>query len=245
MNKTTDEYNPFDDEADIVETVEETVENDEPEFDLQGLKEDFPTAPELEKFVFNTTGITLALAGRKNNLKYEIALKVLNGETVDDKYISNKSMSAKPAAPEIPAKDGRIPDRSEVMNFFHARGFPNPLKGKHPKVGSDSKVDICFRKYYNGMITYEVEGPLTLVPMGEKQDQFGRIVPDYYEWVDPRSGEQLMRDSSTDSFTKRGASLATFLKSKRINKSNHFDVFVDREFASINQRAIDDPWAEE
>jgi hypothetical protein len=244
MNNKTDEYNPFDDEG-TVETVEETVATVESEFDIDGLKADFPTAPELEKFVFEQTGITLALAGRKNELKYEVALDCLNGKAIDDKYISGKSMSRKAVDKGIPARDDRLPDRSECQNYFHSFAFPNPLKGKHPKVGSDDKVIIRFRKYFNGMISYEVEGPLKEVGVGEKQDAFGRIIFDYYEYVDPRSGEQLMRDTSPDSFTKRGAALATFLKSKRINKSNQFEVFVDREFASLNQRMIDDPWAEE
>lgn len=245
MNNKIDEYNPFDDEADTVETVEETVATVEDEYDMDGLKSDFPTAPELEKFVFEQTGITLALAGRKNDLKYRVAMDALNGVAIDDKYISEKSMSRKAVVPAIPDRDDRLPDRSEVQNYFHSFSFPNPLKGKHPRVGSDSKVIIRFRKYFNGMISYEVEGPLTEVGMGEKQDAFGRIIPEYYEYVDPRTGEQLMRDTAPDSFTKRGAALATFLKSKRINKSNQFNIFVDREFAALNQRMIDDPWAEE
>ena len=53
------------------------------DFDLEGLKTDFPTATELEKFVYDQTDVILNLKGRSNEMKYKVALAVLNGEEVD------------------------------------------------------------------------------------------------------------------------------------------------------------------
>ena len=54
-------------------------------FDLDGLMSDFPTAGELQKFVFDQTGITLNLKGRANKVKYQIALDCLNGRVYHHK----------------------------------------------------------------------------------------------------------------------------------------------------------------
>ena len=48
---------------------------------------DFPTAKELERFVYDETGIVLNLKGRANKLKYQVAMDVLNGVEVDQKFI--------------------------------------------------------------------------------------------------------------------------------------------------------------
>jgi hypothetical protein len=37
-------------------------------------------------------------------------------------------------------------------------------------------MDVVFRKYKNGMISYEVEGPIEPRPVGEKIDKFGRSI---------------------------------------------------------------------
>ena len=57
------------------------------DYDLEGLMTDFPTAKELERFVFDETGIVLNLKGRANKLKYQVAMDVLNGIQVDEKFI--------------------------------------------------------------------------------------------------------------------------------------------------------------
>ena len=58
------------------------------EYDLEGLMNDFPTATELERFVYDQTGFTLNLKGRAQKLKYQVAMDVLNGDTVDAKFTS-------------------------------------------------------------------------------------------------------------------------------------------------------------
>ena len=55
----------------------------DPQFDIDGLMTDFPTATELERFVYDQTGIVLNLKGRANKLKYQVAMDVLNGVEVD------------------------------------------------------------------------------------------------------------------------------------------------------------------
>ena len=59
----------------------------EREFDLEGLMTDFPTARDLERFVYDETGIVLTLKGRANRLKYQVALDTLNGVNVEAKYV--------------------------------------------------------------------------------------------------------------------------------------------------------------
>ena len=84
----------------FVEKAEEVIEKTTPkkpkslnsaEFDLEGLMTDFPTATDLERFVFDETGIVLSLKGRANKLKYQVAMDVLNGEEVDEKFIGNNN----------------------------------------------------------------------------------------------------------------------------------------------------------
>ena len=40
-------------------------------FDMEGLMTDFPNATELQKFVYDQTGIVLNLKGRANRIKYQ------------------------------------------------------------------------------------------------------------------------------------------------------------------------------
>ena len=61
------------------------------DFDLEGLMSDFPTATELERFVYDVKGVVLALKGRANKLKYQTAMDVLNGLEVDPKFIGDEN----------------------------------------------------------------------------------------------------------------------------------------------------------
>ena len=63
----------------------------EPMYDLEGLMTDFPTAKELEKFVFDETGIVLNLKGRSNKFKYSTAMAVLNGERPDPALVGSEN----------------------------------------------------------------------------------------------------------------------------------------------------------
>ena len=108
MNKkTTKEISPWGD--DTVEAADEAIAatptklskpktpdpdpepNDILGFDMEGLMTDFPTAVELERFVYDRTGIVLNLKGRSNKLKYSVALDCLNGIEPDPAYLGNEN----------------------------------------------------------------------------------------------------------------------------------------------------------
>ena len=63
----------------------------EPLYDLDGLMTDFPTARELEQFVFDQTGYVLNLKGRSNRFKYQTAMDILNGATPEDYLIGTEN----------------------------------------------------------------------------------------------------------------------------------------------------------
>lgn len=215
------------------------------EYDMEGLMTDFPTAKDLERFVFDETGVVLSLKGRANKLKYQIAMDVLNGQTVeakfigqDNPYIDKTELVPVEALKEPPARDINLPDRSEVQNIFLNVTVPHPNDEARAQ---DKKCHMMFRKYKNGMISYEILGPLEQKAHGEKIDKFGRTRPEIIKWVDPRTGEQIIqREDGT--LTPQGKRLRGMMQALRVNKSNHWDVWIDREFISLNENVKNNPW---
>ena len=215
------------------------------EYDIEGLMTDFPTATELERFVYDETGIVLQLKGRANKLKYQVAMDALNGLTIESKYIGGDNpyidrTELVPIDPikEPPARDKNLPDRSQVQNVFLSNVIPHPDEEARAQ---DKKVSMLFRKYNNGMISYEILGPLSQRPHGEKIDKFGRTRPEVIKWVDPRTGEQvIMREDGT--LTPQGKRLRAMMQTFKVNKSNQWDVWVDREFVSLNDSVAHNPW---
>lgn len=215
------------------------------EYDLEGLMTDFPTAKELERFVFDETGVVLSLKGRANKLKYQVAMDVLNGQEVDPKYIGSDNpyidkSDMVPVEPlkAIPARDAGLPPESEIQNTFYSPFVPHP----DPDYRAQGKKCMClFRKYKTGEISYEILGPLNQKAVGTKIDKYGRERPEVIKWIDPRTGEQLIqREDGT--LTQVGRRLRSMMQSLKVNKSNQWDVWVDREFGSINRDAINNPW---
>jgi hypothetical protein len=215
------------------------------DFDVEGLMTDFPTATELERFVYDQTGVVLNLKGRANKLKYDVALQVLNGEDVDNKYLggSNPYVEKADLVPvdEIkpaPKNDIAIPPRSEVQNAFYSPFVPHPDPEQRAQ---DKKVDMVFRKYQNGLISYEILGPLEQKPIGEKLDKYGRTRPELIKWIDPRTGEQVaVRTDGT--LTPRGKRLRAMMQTFKINKTNQWDVWIDRDFITVDSSAAFNPW---
>ena len=213
---------------------------------MEGLMTDFPTAKELEKFVFDETGIVLNLKGRANKLKYTVALDVLNGSAVDpvflgseNPYVDKNDMVPIEELRDPPASDTRIPARNQVQNSFHSRQIPHP-DNDFRSMGK--KCDVTFRKYNNGVISYEILGPIDQRPVGEKIDKFGRLRPEIIKWIDPRSGEQIVQfDNGT--VTPMGKRLKALMQMKRVNKSNFWEVWVDREFANLTNNVMSNPWS--
>lgn len=263
QNKTTPQENiwdqPVEDVLDKVtvdfnEKAEDIIEKTKPkqpqslyaaEYDLDGLMTDFPTATQLERFVFDETGIALNLKGRANKLKYQIAMDVLNGHDVDPKfasgsnpYIDKTEMVPVEELKPVPTRDPSLPSMSDLQNSFYSPFIPHPDEAMRAQ---DKKVHMIFRKYNNGMISYEILGPLAQRPSGEKINKYGKVVPEIIKWIDPRTGEQVvMREDGT--LTTQGKRLRALMQAKRVNKSNQWDVWVDREFLSIDSSAIHNPW---
>ena len=142
------------------------------EFDLDGLMTDFPTATELQRFVFDRTGVVLDLKGRANKLKYQVAMDVLNGSAPDveflgseNPYVDKSEMIPTEPLRELPAKDPEITRAGEEVLRFHTGLFPHP----DPEFkAQDQNCSVQFKKYGNGMITYEILGPIAQRAIGEK-----------------------------------------------------------------------------
>lgn len=215
------------------------------EFDMEGLMTDFPTAKELERFVFDETGVVLNLKGRANRVKYQVALDVLNGQEIDpvfiggeNPYVDKNDMVPVEDIKEPPPRDPTIPAPSRLQNSFHSRNIPHPDADFRAQ---GRKCDVTFRKYDDGTITYEILGPIDQRPVGEKMDKFGRIRPEIIKWVDPRSGEQLVQRPD-GSLTPMGRRLRALMMMKKVNKTNFWEVWIDREFASLDGSVIANPW---
>ena len=216
------------------------------EFDMEGLMTDFPTARDLERFVYDQTGFVLNLKGRANKLKYQVAMDALNLKPIDpvflgqdNPYMDRTEMIPTEELKPVPVRDETLPDLDELQNSFVSRFIPHPDADMRSR---GRKVDTIFRKYKNGMISYEIIGPLETVPHGEKQDKFGRIRPEIIKWVDPRSGEQVVvrRDGT---MTPLGRNLRAIMQKFRVNQKNsHWSVWVDREFVTLEGGALRNPW---
>jgi hypothetical protein len=251
--------NIWDDAPITPEVKEEVIEKKEPEvtkptkpqaiihteFDIEGLQTDFPTAKELERFVYDETGIVLNLKGRANTLKYQIAMDVLNGKEVDDKFIGSDNPYVEKAEmipteelKPVPDRDKSLPNKQDVQNAFYSPFIPHPDDDMRAQ---DKKVDMIFRKYNNGMISYECIGPLEEKPFGEKMDKFGRIRPEIIKWVDPRTGEQVaVREDGT--LTPQGKKLRALMQTKKVNNTNQWEMWVDREFISTGDFDGNNVW---
>lgn len=220
------------------------------QYDMEGLMNDFPTAKELERFVFDETGIVLNLKGRANKLKYQIAMEVLNGGEIDPKFVGkdNPYLDKSDLVPidpikEPPPRDPTLPPRSEIQNSFHSRMIPHPDENLR---AMNRHCEVTFRKYNDGTITYDILGPIDERPVGEKIDKFGRLRPEVITWVDPRTGEQLaQRPDGT--LTPQGKRLRALMKTGnrfRVNRSNQWDIWIDRDFLQNTESVIRNPWGE-
>jgi hypothetical protein len=216
-----------------------------PEFDLDGLMTDFPTATELQRFVFDRTGVVLDLKGRANKLKYQVAMDVLNGSIPDSEflgsenpYVDKAEMIPTDTLKELPAKDPEIVAAGDEVLRFHTGLFPHP----DPEFKSqDQNCSVQFKKYGNGMITYEILGPIAQRAVGERINKYGKMVPERYTWVDPRQGEQIVKRAN-GSYTALGTKLRSFMRKQRMNNSNQWDAWIDRDFVIRDELINDNPW---
>ena len=225
--------------------AQKASEPEQPEYDIDGLMTDFPTATELERFVYDQTGHVLNLKGRANKLKYQVAMDVLNGITVDVKftggdnpYVDRSELVPVEDLKPVPDRDPGLPAESEIQNQFYTPFIPHPDPEYRAK---NRKVHTVFRKYRNGMISYEVIGPIEPKSIGEKMDKFGRMRPELMSWVDPRTGEQIAVRSD-GSMTPRGRNLRAIMMTLKVNNTNHWNMWVDRDFISSERGELRNPW---
>jgi hypothetical protein len=223
-----------------------TEVDSEPLFDLDGLMTDFPTAKELEKFVFDKTGLVLELKGRSNKFKYQTALDVLNGAEPDpallgseNPYLDKNELIPTEELKPAPAADPALAKAGPVVNKFDTNLFPHPDPDWRAQ---DQKATVTFKKYSNGIITYEILGPIALKAVGTRLNKYGKEQAEKYVWIDPRTGEQIIKHSD-GSFTPLGTKLRAFMRKQRMNSSNQWDVWIDRDFVAPDTIINDNPWA--
>jgi len=217
-------------------------------FDMEGLMTDFPTARDLEKFVYDQTGVVLNLKGRANRLKYQVALDTLNGKMPATEFMGsenpyldrNELIPTEPMRP-VPERDPALESAGVQVNKFDTNLFPHP----DPEwKAQDQNCSVCFRKYSSGAISYEILGPIALRAVGTRINKYGKEQPEKYVWVDPRNGEQIIR-TATGIYTPLGTKLRAFMRRQRFNRSNQWDQWIDRDFVVADEIINDNPWATE
>jgi len=211
-------------------------------YDIDALKADLPTAKELSQFVYDKTGIALDLIGKPKEEQYLAAKNALEGKkvpqdfiTTDNPYVDKKDIipidEKKPFPP--PRSDSLPPEESEI-HHFNATNMPHPT---HPQ--SDKKVQIMFRNYDNGVITYQIMGPTEMVAVGERINKYGQTVPERYSWDDPRT-EEIMLRRQDGSMTEKGRGLYMYCTGE---KGANIWPLIDKNIESVSAKNIADPWA--
>lgn len=215
-------------------------------FDMEGLMTDFPTATELQKFVYDQTGVVLNLKGRANKVKYQVAMDTLNGTLpaqeflgTENPYVDKNELVPEDPLRELPPRDPEIDKAGPEVTRFATKLFPHPDPEWKAK---DQKCHVIFRKYQSGMITYEILGPIAKKAFGSKINKFGQTQPEKFGWVDPRTGEQIVRRSD-GTITPIGTRLRGFMQRQRVNKTNQWDMWIDRDFVVVGDAISDNPWA--
>jgi hypothetical protein len=212
-------------------------------YDIEALKADLPTAKELAQFVYDRTDglISLDLVGKPKEDQYQVAKNALEGKKVPAEFITgaNPYVERKDTIPEdplriMPPRSSDLPDKEAQVHYFGATNMPHPLDPQ-----SDKKVYIDFRKYENGLITYEVTGPIEKIAFGEKLNKYGQTVPEKYTWLDPRCVETVLRNAD-GTFSKEGRGVHTFLIGE---KGGGVWSLIDRDMVTVTAKNIANPWA--
>jgi hypothetical protein len=210
-------------------------------YDIESLKADLPTAKELAQFVYDKTNVSLDLIGKPKEEQYTVAKNVLEGKKIPSEYLTDqnpwvdkKDTIPEDPLPKLPKRNIDLPEPEAQVHYFGATNMPHPLDPQ-----SDKKVYIDFRKYENGLITYQITGPVEQIPVGEKTNKYGQKVPEKYSWIDPRTEERIMRNPD-GTYTKEGRGVHTFLIGE---KGGGIWNLIDRDIVSISSKNIADPWA--
>lgn len=210
-------------------------------YDIEALKSDLPTAKELAQFVYDRTQISLDLIGKPKEDQYQVAKNALEGKKVPQEYITqdNPYVDKRELIPvdeirKLPPRDEDLPPIESRVNFFGAFNMPHPFDPQ-----SDKKVQINFWKYDNGMITYQIMGPLEQVAEGSRINKYGQQVPEKYSWIDPRTTELVLRRPD-GTFTEKGRGLYAYCSGE---KGSGIWALIDKNIRAIAAKNIANPWA--
>lgn len=210
-------------------------------YDIESMKADLPTAKELAQFVYDKTSISLDLIGKAKEDQYLVAKNALEGKKVpaefvtgDNPYVDKKELIPVDEVRKLPERSKDLPPEETQVHFFGATNMPHPLDPQ-----SDKKVGINFKKYENGLITYQVMGPLEQIAVGTRINKYGQPTPEKYSWIDPRT-EELVMKRPDGTFSEKGRGLYTYLIGE---KGGGVWNLIDRDIVSISQKNISDPWA--
>lgn len=209
-------------------------------YDIEALKEDLPTAKDLAQFVYDKTSIALDLVGKPKEDQYQVAKNALEGKKIPAEYVTdlNPYIDRKELIPVdekrvLPPRDKDLPSEESQVHFFGATNMPHPLDPQ-----SDKKVQINFRKYDNGVITYQVMGPLEQIAVGERINKFGQKQPEKYSWIDPRTEELVLRRAD-GTYTEKGRGLYAYCVGE---KGGGIWSLIDRDMLNIVQKNVTNPW---
>jgi len=210
-------------------------------YDVDALKADLPTAKDLAQFVYDKTQIALDLIGKPKEEQYLVAKNALEGkkipseyQTDENPYVDRKELIPVDEMKEIPPRSPDLPPETSRVHFFGATNMPHPLDPQ-----SDRKVMINFWKYDNGMITYQISGPVEQIAKGSRINKFGQTQPEKYSWIDPRTEEMILRRQD-GSFTEKGRGIYSFCIGE---KGAGIWSLIDKDIISFAEKNIANPWA--
>jgi hypothetical protein len=210
-------------------------------YDIDALKADLPTAKELAQFVYDKVGVSVDLIGKPKEEQYVVAKNALEGkkipseyQTTDNPYVDKKELIPVDEIAKMPKRSNDLPDPESQVHFFGATNMPHPFDPQ-----SDKKVQIHFRKYDNGLITYQIAGPLEQIEVGSRVNKYGQTQPERISWIDPRTAEEVLRRPD-GTFTEKGRGLYMYCIGE---KGSGIWRFIDRDLASVSAKNITNPWA--
>lgn len=210
-------------------------------YDIDALKSDLPTAKELAQFVYDRTQVALDLVGKPKEDQYVVAKNALEGKKIpqdfitnDNPYVDKRELIPVDEIKKLPPRSEDLPPLESRVNFFGATNMPHPFDPQ-----SDKKVQINFWKYDNGLITFQIMGPLEQIAVGERINKFGQTVPEKYTYIDPRTEETILRRPD-GTFTEKGRGLYAYCSGE---KGAGIWSMIDKSTMAIAAKNITNPWA--
>ena len=154
----------------------------------------------------------------------------------DNPYVDRADLVPEEPLRPVPERAAGLPPTAQVASTFFSPMIPHPDRESRSR---KQQVQCQFRKYRNGIITYEVLGPIEPRPEGVKLDKFGKERPEIIRWVDPRTGEQILRDKD-GVYTERGTRLRAVLI-----RQGTWQNWVDRDITRSDTSLLRDVWGDD